>query len=688
MKNKNDSALSHLRTTNLSGFLYGSPYYPEHWDAATRASDPALFAAAHWNVVRLAEFAWDILEPREGVFDFTLFDETISRMGAVGIRSIMCTPTATPPRWLTRDYPEVLRMDADGRRLQHGSRQHADAFSPIFREFSRKITRALAEHYRDNPFVIGWQTDNEIHCHFSQDYSPATQVAWIAWLRTKFRGDIHALNLAWGTAFWANTYECFEDVVLPRPARPTWQNPAHVLDYQRFLSDGMASFQREQIDILRATNSHWFVTHNGCFSTIDYRSTFTRDLDFLSFDSYPFFCADHAERAANHAFALDHVRAFSGHFFLMEQQSGAGGQGDYFHDNPEPGEMNRMAWTSIARGADGLLFFRERSCRFGAEEYWEGVIGHDNVPRRRYHEAAVLGAELKRIAPLLLGTTVQIDIGVAGADFTANQGHEPLSHGLPSPKNMAESVHGVFYRAGYAVGVVHPADILTGLKVYIVPHLALFDPEWMPALEKFVAAGGTLIVGARTASKDQNNNVVSLTLPGVLRELVGATVEEYGRQNSPIQRPLALRFSRLETTTTTELWYEQLTPDPGTEVLATWVTRHLAGKPVITRRTLGKGNVIYVGTYFTRAITETLLAELAHLGLLPATSGPGGDIETIVRTGTGGRHLRFIINHADASREVALNQPGHDLITAAPVAKIITLPAYGVALIAESNPEN
>lgn len=544
---------SHHDPVPLREFLYGSPYYPEHWDDAIRATDPALFRAAGWNVVRMGEFAWDSFEPREGRFDFSLFDETIARMGAAGIRTLLCTPTAAPPRWLTRDHPDVLRIDAEGRRQEHGSRQHASHFSAVFRSYSRKITHALAEHFRDNPHVIGWQTDNEFHCHFREDYSPAATAAWHEWLSLRFEHNIAALNRAWGTAFWANTYARFEDVGLPRRDRPTQPNPAHWLDYQRFLSDGVTEFQHDQVEILRAAQPRWFVTHNGVFPAIDYRGRFTRDLDFLSYDSYPFFEYDPAARAAGHAFNLDHVRAFSGNFVILEHQSGAGGQGGYYHDKPEPGEMRRLAWTSIARGADGLLFFRERSCRFGAEEYWEGILDHDNLPRRRYHEAAQLGSELARIGPLLLGSSVRIDIGIAGADFAAQHGHEPITHGLPSPKNMAEAVHGVFYRAGYAVGIVHPEDSLAQLRLYVVPHLAIFDPTWVPALEKFVTEGGTLLLGARTASRDLRSNVVSDTFPGALRGLAGVTVEEYGRQNRQDCRPLALRIHDTSADTATTL---------------------------------------------------------------------------------------------------------------------------------------
>ncbi len=679
------SPLSHVRPTPLREFIYGSPYYPEHWDAGTRAGDPALLRAAGWNVVRMGEFAWDIFEAREGHFDFALFDTTIAQLGAVGIRTILCTPTAAPPRWLTLAHPEVLRVDAEGVRQEHGSRQHAGHFSPFFRDYSRKITRALAEHYRDNPHVIGWQTDNEFHCHFNQDHSPAAQEAWVAWLEKRFNGDIGALNRTWGTAFWAQTYARFIDVPTPRPARPTHLNPAHSLDYQRFLSDGVAAFQRDQVEILRSVQPRWWVTHNGCFAAIDYRGTFTADLDFLSYDSYPCFEYDPRARSANHAFGLDVTRAYSGNFVLMEQQSGPGGQGDYFHDNLEPGEMRRMAWTSIARGADGLLFFRERSCRFGAEEYWCGVIDHDNVPRRRYREAALLGSELARVGQELLNSRIRVDVAIAGADFTAQHGHASMSHGLPTPKNMAEAVHGVFFRAGHAVGVVHPADTLAGLKLYIIPHLALFDPAWLPALLRFVTAGGTLVIGARTACKDLDNNVVAQTLPGVLRSLVGATVEEYGRQNRPDLRTLTLRLAGANTDTPTSLWYEQLAPDTGTEVVARWTTRHLAGSAAVTRRAVGRGQVVYVGTYLTREFTEALLPLLGRLDALPAPISTTRGVEIVERVGQEAAKLQVLINHNETPVRVPL-PPGasRELLSERALGaedRELELAPHGVALV-------
>ncbi len=672
---------SHRQPTTLPEFFYGSPYYPEHWDATIRETDPALLRSAGWNVVRMAEFAWDVIEPEEGRFDFTLFDQTIERMAAVGIRTILCTPTATPPRWLTRNYPEVLRVNEHGLPLCHGSRQHASHLSPVFREHSRRITRVMAEHYANNPHVIGWQTDNEIHCHFSEDHSPEAKTFFCEFLSQRFNGDIGALNRTWGTAFWAQTYSAFEDIPTPIPGRPTQLNPAHVLDYRRCLAHGAACFQRDQVEILRGANPSWWVTHNGCFRLIDYACEFSADLDFLGYDSYPMFDSNPETRRFGQAFNMDYTRAFSGNLLILEQQSGGGGQGDYFNDQPEPGEMRRMAYVNVARGADGILFFRERSCRFGAEEYWCGVLDHDNVPRRRFHEAAQLGTELARVGPAVLGTSVEVTVGVAGADFASLWGHDPITLGLPTPRNVAETVHSHFYGKGYAVGCVHPGDSLEGLNVYFVPHFAVFDPAWIAGWTSWVAAGGVVVIGARTGSKDLNNNVVAETLPGALRELVGATVEEYGRQNRPDKRPLKLAFE--DVVASTELWHELLQPDAGTEVIATWQGRHLTGRAAVTLRRHGRGAVLYVGTYFTTEVVAALDPVLKKLGVLKSLEITVPGIETVVRSGAGKR-VRFLINHNKTPTLVKLPTPGRELISDAPVAGEIELAAGEVAVILEA----
>lgn len=673
--------ISHRRPVALNRFWFGSTYYPEHWDAEVRATDAERMAEAGFNVVRMAEFAWDLMEPVEGTFDFSLFDETIQALGEKGIHTILCTPTAAPPRWLTLKHPDTLRVERAGVPMQHGSRQHCCHASETFREYSRRITRAMAEHFKGNPFVPGWQTDNEFHCHFSECHCPNCHSAFPRWLKAKY-GDIESLNRAWGTAFWAQTYDRFEDIPTPKVGRPAHHNPAQELDYHRYLSDTVANFQHDQVAILKETNSAWWVTHNGFFRHIDNRGPFMQDLDVPGYDSYPFFSHDPQQRRKHHAFNLDRARSYGGNFMILEQQAGPGGQPTYMHDTPEPGEMRRMAFTSVARGSDSLLHFRWRTCRYGAEGYWCGILDHDNVPRRRYEECCREGKDFAAVGPEILGTSVHIDCAVAASDMHVNDAHDTYTLGLPSHQDVAATVHNLLFDEGYATGIVHPSDDLSGIKLYVVPHWALFDPAWVPNLEKFVRDGGTLVIGARTATRGVDNAVVAETLPGCLRELCGMTVEEYGRQNNPSARPISLVIDGVAVQT--DLWYEVLQPEGDTRPLATWQGRHLDGACAATVREVGKGKVVYVGTYLTPEVAEILAKELVDLsGLEPLWPDAPLGVE-VVRRENGEKRIWFFINHRDEPVTMKRSPDGFDLITgAATDGGEILLEVNGVAVVRE-----
>lgn len=654
--------LSHLRPTNLPRFLYGVCYYPEHWDAATRENDAARMAAAGFNVARMAEFAWDILEPEEGRFNFALFDETIARLAAHGIDTLLGTPTASPPRWLTAKYPETLRTASDGTRMQPGSRQHASYASPVFREKSRAITRAMAEHYRKNPHVIGWQTDNELYCHFHDDHGAEIHTAFRAFLRRIYADDLDALNRAWGNAFWAQTIRAWDEIQTPIPCRPTYPNPSASLDYARFLSDVVERFQHDQVEILRAAGPHWLIFHNGIMPKTRYRGPFSQDLDFLGFDIYPFFCHDPRTRPAAHAFNCDRARGYAGNYIVPEHQAGAGSQADYAHNAPEPGEMRLFALSSIARGADSLLFFRWRTCRFGAEMYWTGILDHDDVPRRRYHEAARLGAELATLGPLLLGTSVECDTAVAACDYDVREAHATYPVGLPGPDSVAEHIHRALWEAGCAVGCVHPLDDLSRLRLYIIPHWAYFDLAWVAPLERFVEKGGTLVLGARTATRDTRNHVIAETPPGPLRVLAGCSVAEYTRENPEAVRDkhIAWESGRVEA----ECWSEILTPDPGAETAGLWDGRHYTGSPAMVLQRRGAGKTITVGTFLTTPAITALLPWLAEQAGIAPLPGAKRGLSYVRRSGAG-RTLLFVLNHTgdDTPAEVP---PSRDAISGKP----------------------
>jgi beta-galactosidase len=709
MKPNPRKPLSVWRPLNLDHFLLGVPHYPEHVDESYWVRDAERMVAAGFNTVRMAEFAWHILEPHEDHFDFTLFDKAIAILGQHGIDTILCTPTATPPRWMTDRYPEILRVDANGKRTSHGSRQHADTASPVFRRHSQRITKAMAEHYRDNPHVIGWQTDNELNTTVSESYSPATLIEFQKFCRAKYT-TIEALNFAWGGDFWATAYQTFDQVVLPMQLNPSFPSPGHAQDFHRFLAFATALFQHDQVEILRATNPDWFVFHNlGNLADIDFRGQFGQDLDFIGFDIYPFLY-DEMRRGGGHAvtqaFHLDQCRSYSGNFIVPEQASGLGSQPGFSSSVPEPGEMRRMAMTSVARGADGLMFFRWRPAHFGAEIYWNGILDHDDVPRRRYAEAKQFAADIHRIKEDLLGTVVRMDIGIAGADFDNQEAYKTYPIGLPSPMQDAQHLHRACYKAGIACGFIHPEDDLSRLKALYVPHWVMWKDEWNDAVEAFVEKGGTLILSAMTGTRDENNHIIRVQAPGNrLAALAGVRISEFGplaapdangliqgfREGGmgsyqPANRPAASSASRRYTFTlgnqelTAGHLYERLEPDADTEVLGRWSNRFLEGEAMLTRRRHGKGQVLYLGTY----LTDELATELRNLLAAQASVRPLVDdipegLEVSMRQADG-RQLLFVLNTTHEALSVTLPE-GIDLLTGGTVSGATLVKGYDVKVI-------
>lgn len=709
MKRSQPAPLSVWRTLNLDDFLIGVPHYPEHVDESYWERDAERMAAAGFNIVRLGEFAWHLMEPSEGHFNFSLFDRAIKVFAARGVKTILCTPTATPPRWLTATYPEVLRVDDRGRVASHGSRQHADTTSPVYRMHSRRITEALAAHYKDNPHVVGWQTDNELNTTCSTSYSDAAEKEFRRYLRDRYE-TVDKLNVAWGGHFWALAYDNFSQVALPRKDNPGFVAPAHLQDYHRFLAHTTAAFQHDQVEILRRTNADWFIFHNlGRLEDIDFRGPFGQDLDFLGFDVYPML-HDEMNRIGGHAafqaLFLDKCRAYSGNFIVPEQASGLGSQPGFSTMTPEPGEMRRMALSSVARGADGLMFFRWRPAHFGAEIYWMGLIDHDDVPRRRYEEAMHFSSDIAKIRDVLLGTTVRMDIGIAGADFDNQEAYKTYPMGLPSPEQDAVLLHRHCYENGIACGFIHPGDDLSRIKVLYVPHWVMWKPEWDSNVEAFVKNGGTLVVGAMTGTRDENNHIPTTLAPGkTLSALCGVRVEEFGRIAGPESDGLfGLRGTefgfhapaqRLPSSSASRRYsfnlgnreheaahlYELLDVDSDVDVLGRWSNRFASGRAALTSRNVGQGRACYLGTYLTESIVEGLISQvIASCDIQPLLPDLPSKVEVTMRESSD-RKLLFVLNCGSETVVVKSVPSGRDLLSGASAGGDLTLGPYGAAVV-------
>ena len=263
----------------------GVCYYPEHWPESMWKDDAARMKALGIDRVRIAEFAWSRIEPAPGEYNWDWLDRAVDVLADAGLKVVMCTPTATPPKWLIDRHPDILPVGVDGRPRAFGSRRHYDFSSPSFFEASQKICTAVAERYGKHPAVAFWQTDNEFGCHNTVvSYSPAALQRFRGWLKQRY-GTIDALNTAWGTVFWSMEFRSFDEIDLP-VGTVTEAHPTHRLDYRRFASDEVVRYNRMQTEIIRAHSPQRPVAHNfmQLFTEFDHYKV-AADLDIATWDS-------------------------------------------------------------------------------------------------------------------------------------------------------------------------------------------------------------------------------------------------------------------------------------------------------------------------------------------------------------------------------------------------------------------
>lgn len=657
---------------------YGADYYPEHWPQERWATDARLMQQAGINVVRLAEFAWAKLEPQEGVYDFSWLDRALELLGKHGIRAVLGTPTAAPPAWVCQQYPEVMAVERDGRRVTFGMRRQYCPTSETYRGLSRRIVRVMAEHYANNPQVVGWQVDNELGGHLARCHCPACQRAFQEWARRRY-GALDALNSAWGTAFWSHVYSFWGQIPLPWSTTPV-SNPCLELDFWRFASDQWVSYQQEQVDILRALCPEHGITTNFMgfgFQDINYYDL-ARPLDFVSWDNYPVgTAADPAVAALSHA-TMRGLKDTP--FWVMEQQAGPSGW-QTVSRSPKPGQLRLWAYQSIAHGADAIVFFRWRTCQFNTEEYWHGILDHDGTPRRRYAEVRRMGQEVARLGDRLVGARSPKAVAMLlSYDDSFAFRLQPNAEGFSYPE-LFLGYYRAFHRLGIPVDVVSPSADLTPYRLVVAPTLHVLHEAWAENLRRYVAQGGNLVVGARSGAKNASNRVVNMPLPGLLRELCGIEVAEYdalGRSTtSTIQ--FAPGVCDEQPSCSVHTWCD-IVEAGDAEVIAHYSTDYYAGQPAITARHVTGGTVVYVGVMGGDELCGALARWLARrVELRPLLSVPLG-VEVAARETSGVTYL-FVLNHTDGEQVIDLPYACTDLLADERYQGHCVLPAREVLIL-------
>jgi beta-galactosidase len=665
------------------GIYVGADYYPEHWPEDRWSTDLAMMKQAGFNIVRVAEFSWVLFEPEEGKYEFEWLDRWLKLAHEQGIRVIIGTPTAIMPAWLARKYPEALEKRATGLRTVWGGRRHNCFSNPDYRRLAEGVVRAQAEHYGENPAVVGWQIDNEFgsaDCRCEQ-----CQASFQKWLAARY-GSLDELNRAWGTHFWGQRFGDWAEIPIPDDRMGDWaiSNPSASLDWQRFMSHLQVSFHDAQVAILReACSPRQFITHNfmGLHSTIDYYEL-AKSLDFVSWDNYPKLAP---AIPYDSSLAADVMRGLKKrNFLIMEQTAGPLGWST-FSRSPQPGELRKICYQQLAHGADGQIWFRWRSCTVGREQYWHGLLGHDGKAGRRYHEAAQVAREYHQLAPSLKGTTPRPEAAII-YDYDSiwalqiQRGYPEASH-----QEAIKRYYNALFRAGVNVDIVRPGADMRNYKLVIAPHLHVLSDENANRLVEFVENGGVLMADCRTAVKDESNLIPPRTLPGLLAPALGIEIEEY--------ESLLLGITDKEETTYvvrsdgqlgesfTAIHYADWIKPSTAEVIARYDLPYLKPYAAVTRNRYGDGEGWYVGTIIQEeSFYDKLISRLlSDAKIRPLVTPPQG-VEVAVRSNAE-RALLFVVNHTDQEKVVPVPSGRPELLTSGTTEESITLGAFGVAVI-------
>jgi beta-galactosidase len=600
----------------------GVCYYPEHWEESQWAIDAARMAEVGLTWVRIGEFAWSRMEPSYGQYDLGWLDRAIETLGGAGLKVVLGTPTATPPRWMLNRHPDMLAHDKMGNPRGFGSRRHYDFAHEGYRSDCARITEVLAKRYGANPYVAAWQTDNEYACHNTVlSYSPTALAAFRNWLAQKYQSP-QALNRAWGNVFWSMEYASFDEVGLPN-LTVTEANPAHVMDFRRFSSQMVVEFNRIQTDIIRA-HSPAPIAHNYMGQVTDFdHFAVGADLDIASWDAYPIgFLSDRVVASPEYkrrflrqgdpdfqAFHHDLYRAVgaqrqggsvaAGRWWIMEQQPGPVNWAPWNPD-PLPGMARLWAHEAFAHGAEAVCYFRWRQAPFAQEQMHAGLLRPDSAPAPAYHEAMEVARE---IAAMPQVGTARARVGLV-FDYASDWAWatQPQGRDFSYFRLVFETYRGL-RRLGLNVDILPPhTGDLSPYALVLAPGVATLTDAFLAALRSHK---GLSLIGPRSNSKTADF-AIPVPLPPNLPNL-DATVARVESMPPDCSEALAMGAAFVH-------WREKV------ETSAEVVERTADGWPALIR----SGGIHYLAGWADAAALARILSNLCDEAGIETTPLPEG----------------------------------------------------------------
>lgn len=647
----------------------GCAYYPEDWDEDQIDFDISMMKKVGITCARIAEFAWRKMEPSRGHYDFGWLHNVVDKLAAADISVVMGTPTACPPIWLIKEYPDVAELGPNGVRKSHGGRRHCCSNNPHYLEASDAIVTALAKEFGSDPNIIGWQIDNEIYSWGTGCVCGHCIDRFHKALEKKY-GSIENLNARWNLNLFSQAYDSFDEIPA---AVNAWHNPHIRMEWIVSNREAQIDFVHRQAAILRKYTKAPIGTDMMPVNGEDYEKM-NECLDIAMFNHY-----NEPSNLPGLSFWYNFIRTVRDTPFWNTETATTWNGSEAITQFLKPEGFCRVnSWIPIALGGEANMYWLWRQHWAGHELIHGAVLYPDGKPMHTFGEIRQTAAEFEKASDFITSTKVDTEVAI---QFTSKNW------------NMFEC-QSVIANYGYLDGPSDTMHALTPLGVcpdiigarapldkykviFSRSMLTLEDGDMPERLEKWVRDGGVWVVGPMTDIRDSVGAHYKKSATGMTERLTGAemlhTIPTDGKYLAAewTDGSGGLRFGRW-----TEVYSE------GGNVLARITKGHseLVGKSVIASFDCGKGKIILCGAMLDR----DELTKLAKLALDMAgikQRKVEGKLTVVPRKGDGRDGLVLCeLGYENAS--VELDRPMTDILTGKsyPAGRLCVEP-YGVYVL-------
>lgn len=655
-------------TKTLSRFLYGGDYNPDQWTEETWPEDIKVFKKVDLNSATINIFSWAVLEPREGVYDFSKLDKIVQELYDANFDIVMGTATAAMPAWMFKKYPDIARVDYQGRRHVFGQRHNFCPNSKNYQRLDSELVEKLAQHYADNPHIVVWHVNNE---YGGNCYCGNCQNAFRDWLRNKYK-TLGALNKAWNMNVWSHTIYDWDEIVVPNELGDAWGPESSEtivaglsIDYLRFQSESLQNLFKMEKAVIKKYDPETPVTtnfHSLPNKMIDYQK-WAKDQDIISYDSYPTYDAP----AYKPAFLYDLMRSLKHQPFMLMESAPSQVNWQSYSPLKRPGQMAATELQAVAHGADTVQFFQLKQAVGGSEKFHSAIIAHSQrTDTRVFHELTDLGQKLKQAGSTILGSETKAKVAII-FDWSNFWSYEYVD-GISQDLHYVDSIldyYRQFYERNIPTDVISVDDDFSQYDLVVAPVLYMVKTGLADKINAYVKNGGDFVTSYMSGMVNESDNVYLGGYPGPLKDVTGIWVEESDAVVPGHKTYVSLKDQNYEAGLVCDLIHPETA-----KVLAKYANEFYQGTAAITENQYGQGKAWYVGTKLDHAGLTQLFNHIVLAADIESLVAAGNQLEVTKRITKDGKELYFVLNMSNDERELPEKFAGYqDILTNQPAHK-------------------